>query len=404
MPTQVVDLTDPGFWAGGEVPETIDRMRADAPVARHETASAGPIWSVLSYGHGAAVLSDAKTFSSQNGSLLGSPGVPAGAGKMMALADPPRHRQMRDPVAPFFTHGAVAAHVERIDALTGALIDEALRREVVDFVQDVCSAVPLALMFDLLDLPHEDRGRVRRICDEAFLGDRPERRSRAHQELIPYLFQHALARRAGAGADMVSTLANHPGEQGPLPLEEVVLNLDNILVGGVQTVRHTAGMSALALARHPDAWNSLRAGEVDLGTAVDELLRFTSVGLHVLRTAAHDTELAGQRIRAGDRVVVWVWSANRDPAVFERPHDLLLSRTPNRHLALGRGPHYCIGGLLAKAQLVALLAALVQRVDRLEPVGDPIYNRSIINFGLDAFPVRLVPAPETAAATGKEKS
>lgn len=390
MPPHTVDLTDPEFWASDQVGHHIDAIRAATRVVQHDTWSEGRIWSVLSYHYAASVLADANAFSSQGGSLLGSNGdVPSGAGKMMALCDPPRHRNLRDPVSPFFTPAAAAAHTDRIRALTEDLIDRALRRDVVDFVNDVCSAVPLALMCDLLDIPVGDQSAIRGLCDAAFLSETADERARAHQRLIPYLFTHAAARRSGHGDDMVTALACHQTENGPFSLEEVVLNLDNVLVGGVQTVRHTAAMSVLALVRHPAAWDALRAGEVDVSTAVDELLRWTSVGLHVLRTATRDTELDGNRIRAGDRVVVWTWAANRDPAVFDRPHDLMLSRTPNRHLALGRGPHYCIGAPLARVQLRILLTTLIDRVERLELMGEVVHNRSIINFGLDRLPVRL---------------
>ncbi len=176
------------------------------------------------------------------------------------------------------------------------------------------------------------------MCDRAFLGDTPEERAEAHQQLLPCLFAIGLRRQGDPRDDLISSLVTHEVDGRRLPLDEALLNLDNILVGGVRTVRHTSSTAMLALTRHPDAWEAMREDGYDPELGVEELLRWTSVGLHVLRTARTDTELAGRRVRAGERVVVWTPAANRDETEFEEPDRLRLDRTPNRHLALGWGP------------------------------------------------------------------
>lgn len=392
VPAPSVDLTDATVWSRPGIRELVDGLRGDSPVRRTETATEGPIWSVLSYRHATAVLTDPATFSSTGGSLLGSGAgvVPAGSGRMMALTDGPRHRALRAPALPFLSPQGARSAAGRIAELAAAAVDDAVRRGEVDLV-DMVSTVPLVVMCDLLDIPAADRDRVVRVCDDAFLGTTAEQRQAGHRRLIPYLFEQAMLRRMRPGDDLVSKLATHEFDGRPLPIEDVVLNLDNILVGGVQTVRHTAAMGIRTLMEHPEAWRALRDGEVDLGSAVDELLRWTSVGLHMLRTATTDVELGGQSIRAGDRVVVWTWAANHDPAAFDHPEELRLDRSPNRHLALGLGAHYCIGAPLAKAELGAIYTALFERVERIELVGTPRFNQSIINFGFDHLPVRLHP-------------
>jgi cytochrome P450 len=282
----------------------------------------------------------------------------------------------------------VRGSAERITDLAETVIAQAVERGEVDLV-DVLAQVPLAVMCDLLGIPAEDRDLVVSVCDEAFLAQTPQGRRGGHQKLLPYLLGQVMQRRMQPSDDLISTLATHRIGGKLLPIEDVVLNLDNIVVGGVQTVRHTAAMSIWALLQHPDCWRQLRTGEVALDTAIDELLRFTSVGLHVLRTATRQVELGGQVIEAGDKVAVWTWSADHDPAMFDRPEELLLGRTPNRHLALGVGAHYCVGAPLAKAELGAIYAALLDQVAELELTGDPVYNSSIINFGFDHLPVRL---------------
>jgi len=390
--TATVDLSDPGLWSRSDLPELIGDLRATAPVRRTETARDGPIWSVLSYELGSEVLTDPATYSSAGGSLLGSGAgqTPAGAGKMMALTDPPRHRELRAPVLPYFSPKGVKNSADRIADLAASAVGNAVTRGEVDLV-DVVSTVPLVVMCDLLDISGDDRDLVVRMCDEAFLAQTPGARRAGHQKLIPYLFQQAMQRRVDPREDLISRLANYRIKGRLLPIEDVVLNLDNIVVGGVQTVRHTAAMSIWALSEHPECWHQLQAGEADLASATDELLRWTSVGLHVLRTATRRVELGGQTIEAGDRVVVWTWAANHDPAMFGRPEEIRLDRSPNRHLALGVGPHYCVGAPLAKAELVAIYRALLDQVDAVEPAGEPVHNQSIINFGFDHLPVRLHP-------------
>ncbi|MEC3978294.1 cytochrome P450 [Amycolatopsis sp. H20-H5] len=390
MSTTTVDLTDPDLWARPDVGEIVGELRAQAPVQRTETALDGPVWSVLTYELGSQVLMDSATYSSTGGSLLGSGlgQTPAGAGKMMALSDGPRHRELRAPVLPYFSPKGVRGSADRISELAASVVADAVERGEVDLV-DVLATVPLVVMCDLLGIPGDDRDLVVSVCDEAFLAQTPEARRAGHQKLIPYLFEKAMQRRMEPSDDLISTLATHRIKGRLLPIEDVVLNLDNIVVGGVQTVRHTAAMSVWTLLNRPEAWRQLADGEVDLGAATDELLRFTSVGLHVLRTATRQVELGGQVIEAGDKVAVWTWSADHDPAMFDRPGELLLDRSPNRHLALGVGAHYCVGAPLAKAELGAIYTALTDQVAGLEPVGDPVFNRSIINFGFDRLPVRL---------------
>lgn len=391
MVNTTIDLTDPGLWARPDVPAVIEELRREAPVHRTETADDGPVWSVLTYELAAEVLKNAAVFSSEGGSLLGSGEgkTPVGSGRMMALTDPPRHRELRAPATPFFSNSGVRGAAVSIGALAGELFDKAVAQGEADLV-DVVSALPLAVMCDLLDVPTEDREMVVRVCDVAFLGNTPEERRAGHQQLIPYLLQQVMRRRSDPRDDLISKMATHRVAGRLLPIEDVVLNLDNIVVGGVQTVRHTAAMGLLTLVRHPQLWDRLRRGEAQMDSAVDELLRWTSVGLHTLRTATRDTELNGCRIKRGDRVAVWVWSANRDPAAFDRPEEILLDRSPNRHLALGLGAHYCIGAPLAKAELGALFSAALERVAEIVPDGPVRYNRSVINFGLDHFPVRLI--------------
>jgi cytochrome P450/surfactin synthase thioesterase subunit len=305
------DLSDTGYWQGPDVAERVEALRAVSPVCRTVVPGDGAVWSVLSYDLALRVLGDGTVYSSTGGSLLGSSpdgGPPAGAGRMMAMCDAPAHRGIRRTVAPFFNTRSTEGYAPRLRRLAEEAVDNGLRDGEVNFV-DVISPVPLTVMCDLLDIPEGDRDRVVALSDAAFLGATAQQRQAGHQDLIRYLFGHAVRHRARPGGGLAGTLATHRIDGAPLPLEDVVLNLDNVLVGGVQTVRHTAAMGMLALLRHPGQFAALWEGRVAMDTAVDELLRWTSSGLHVLRTAACDTELGGVRVRRGEKVVVWTWAA-----------------------------------------------------------------------------------------------
>jgi cytochrome P450 len=149
-------------------------------------------------------------------------------------------------------------------------------------------------------------------------------------------------------------------------------------------------MSFFTLVNRPGAWQALREG-ADIGLAVEELLRWTSVGSHTVRTTKRDATVAGAQIPAGERLVVWFTAANRDETVFARADELDLSRPNNRHLAFGAGLHYCIGAHLARLELRMLLSELIRKVKTAEQTGSAVPTPSIIDLGLEALPLELYP-------------
>ncbi|HEV2756482.1 MAG TPA: cytochrome P450 [Actinomycetota bacterium] len=387
-----LDPTDPVFWFRPDAHDLVASLRRESPVVEHATAHEGTIWSLFSYDAATIVLDDPEVFSSEGGSLLGTgPSAPPGAGKMMALADPPRHRELRSPVRPFFSTKHVGGLKARVHQLAERVVERAIELGEVEFVRDVASILPMEVMCDLMGVPASDRHDVVAMCDSAFLGHTRDERSAGHLRLMGYLFELALDRRRAPRHDIVSAVATHRIDGELLPLEDVVLNCDNVLVGGVQTVRHAASMGLHTLVNHPGAWQALRGG-ADLDLAVEELLRWTSVGSHTVRTTKRAASVAGAQIPAGQRLVVWFTSANRDETVFARADELDLSRANNRHLAFGAGLHYCIGAHLARLELRILLSELIRKVRTAEQTGSAVPTPSIIDLGLESLPLKLYPA------------
>ena len=144
----------------------------------------------------------------------------------------------------------------------------------------------------------------------------------------------------------------------------------------------------MALTSNPDVQRRLRADRSLLPAAVEEMLRWWTPVMHFRRTAAADTELAGVKIRAGDKVVVWFAAANRDPATFPDPDTFDPGRSPNEHLSFGHGPHFCLGAHLARVQMRAMFGAVLDLLGEIEPAGEPVRLRSNFQNGIKSLPVR----------------
>ena len=193
------------------------------------------------------------------------------------------------------------------------------------------------------------------------------------------------------GDDVLSSLRRPAPGGGRLTDEEIVLNCYGLILAGDETGRLALQAAVYELARRPDQWRALRDA-ADLALAVDEILRWSTPVMHIGRTAVTDTEIGGQRVRAGDIVTAGNGTANRDPAVFARPDRLDLSRAPNPHLALGFGPHFCLGAYLGRLELASVLAELRATVSAITVCGATRRIYSTFLQGFCELPVALTPA------------
>ncbi|MEU1463378.1 cytochrome P450 [Streptomyces sp. NPDC005727] len=412
----VPDVFDPRRYAAG-VPHADYRVLRDHhPVAWQEEAEvlgwpAGPgFWAVTRHADVVRVLKDPATFSSHLGATQirdPDPDDLPFIRRMMLNQDPPDHGRLRRLVSRAFTPGRVdrfaAVARERARTLLARALREARSGDgTVDLVAAVTDEYALLNLADLLGVPESDRGLLlhwtRRVIgyqdpDEAAppvldgTGRPVNPRSPASlRDMFAYARQLAAHKRRSPADDILTTLAHDEDLAGA----ELEMFFFLLTVAGNDTVRGAAPGGLLALMEHPDAYRRLRSGEVGLGPAVDELLRWHPPVLTFRRTAARDTELAGRRIRAGEKVVVFHASANRDERVFTDPGRLDLTRSPNPHVSFGDGPHVCLGAHFARLQLRLLHEEVLRALPGPRPAGPA--RRLVSNFinGVKSLPAYVV--------------
>jgi cytochrome P450 len=370
------------------------QMREQAPVTWHEPGDFPGFWSVTRYEDVRTVLRDVETFSSAAGILLRpiEQGADPGGGRTMALSDPPRHTVIRGAIAGHFSPRHLRMLQESAATTARSIVRRATAAEKIDFVSDIAAVLPVEIICAFLDLPAEDRPRIVRWTNDAFCAGTARERSIAHMMILDYFTTLAGKRRSEPADDLVSVLATMEIDGHPMPVHEIVLNCDNLLVGGTENTRlaMTGGMAALL--EHPEQWELLRTRFDEVAdTALDEILRWTSSATHLMRQTTKRTELGGTVIEQGEFVVCWLPSANRDGEQFPDPDVFDIRRSPNRHLALGIGPHYCVGTQLAKLEMRAILRELTEQVAEIVPAGLPEHLDSIVVNGLRALPLTLVP-------------
>ncbi|MEV6168851.1 cytochrome P450 [Streptomyces sp. NPDC051954] len=411
----VPDVFDPRRYAAG-VPYAAYRVLRDHhPVARQEEPEvlgwpAGPgFWAVTRHADVVRVLRDSTTYSSHLGATQirdPDPDDLPFIRRMMLNQDPPQHGRLRRLVSRAFTPGRIerftAVARERARTLFARALETARAADgTVDLVTAVTDDYALLNLADLLGVPERDRGLLlhwtRRVIgyqdpDEAGPpvldsdGKPVNPRSPAMlKDMFAYARQLAAYKRRYPDDDVMTTLA-HDAELADAELEMFFFLLT---VAGNDTVRSAAPGGLLALAEHPQAYELLRTEKAELALAVDELLRWHPPVLTFRRTAAQDTELAGQSIRRGEKVVVFHASANRDERVFAHPERLDLSRSPNPHVSFGDGPHVCLGAHFARLQLRVLYGEALRTLPGLRLARRP--ERLVSNFinGLKSLPVRM---------------
>ncbi len=402
-----IELHDIDAWHRHGYPwEGWARLRREAPVYWYERPGIDPAWMVTRYADVRAVSADPSTFIN-GGPQLRYAGqdynVRARSAKLrkadlhgwdpdvvddMIYLDAAEHGRLRSLMARSFTPARCRRMAAELDA-TAADIVAGFDAKLADggevcLVNDLAVKLPLATICSMLGLPASDWADIHRWTDAMFDvdtmrwaqpgEDRRALRKRLHGEFHAYIDEVIAHKRAHPGDDLATQLVQSRPAGDPLLHQELHGYLKLLISGGNETTRNATSRGVLALLERPDQVARFHAeGEAVLETLVEEVVRFTSPVIQFVRTAKRDTTVGGTKVRAGEMVVLWYPSANRDEAVFDQPGLLDVGRFPNEHVGFGHGVHFCLGANLARWELRAIFRALGRSgtLGRLQVAGEP---------------------------------
>jgi cytochrome P450 len=386
---------DPDVWTSGAPYDALARLRAEAPVHRVELPQLPPIWLLTRHVDVIRTSRDDATFSSSTGNTFVA--VPAGPDSaMLPSLDPPRHTMIRRLVNQAFTARNVGKLESRLRRTAASIVDRVLDLGECDVVREISAEMSLQVIAEVLGVPQEDRLKIfdwsnaigsLGIEDPDYAPD-PKSLADAGTAMFAYCQDLVAQRRASEPHDDILgalLAARVDGEA----LTDAQLNEFFLLlaVAGNETTRNTLSHSIHALSQHPQQRARLATPGATTPAVVDELLRWSTPVLHFRRTATIDTEIAGQKIAAGDWVVMHYLSANRDEQIFDEPRRFDISREPGPHVAFGGlGTHFCLGAQLAKLEIAVMLDELYTRVPNLSTTTEPTRLRSAFFHGIKSLP------------------
>jgi cytochrome P450 len=395
-----IDVADPRLYQEDRWGPYFARLRREAPVHYCPESAYGPYWSVTRFKDIMTVEVNHEIYSSA--AELGGIQVEDQPRNMdrpsFIRMDPPKHTHQRRVVAPIVASANLANMEGTIRERTARVLDALPRGETFDWVDRVSIELTTMMLATLFDFPFEDRRQLTWWSDVAVANVRaPDAPVHSETERFAELTRMAeymgrlWAERAAQPPrfDLLSMLA-HGQATRDMPPREFMGTLGLLIVGGNDTTRNTMSGGLLALHRHPDQWAKLRANPALLPGLVQETIRWQTPVIHMRRTARVDAELGGQRIRAGDKVVMWYVSGNRDEEVIDDPEGFVIDRPrPRHHLSFGSGIHRCVGDRLAELQLHVLWEEILRRGLRIEVVGEPVRAYSNFLRGIKSLTVRI---------------
>jgi cytochrome P450 len=416
-----INLNDPRIFERAEAHDAFRILRREAPVHWNPgTDELNGFWSLVKYDDILFVSRNPNLFISSKG--IAGPGLrhpeletrvietaQGSGGASIITMDPPRHVKLRRLVNKGFTPRAVNAMEAEIRRMTTEVLDEIAAKGECDFVVDVAAQLPLAVICGMMGLDREHWPLMFELTNSVLGSGDPEYQTQVSEDergskeaarqtsmqgvlrMFGFFNEMMAQRRREPKEDLVSILVDSEVDGEKLSERDILEFCFLLVVAGNETTRNAISGGLAVLAENPHERARLQADMTLIDSAVEEILRWTSPLHHMSRVATADVEIRGQQIKAGDRVIMWYPSANRDEEIFEDPYRFDITRNPNEHLAFGIGEHFCLGAGFARKEIRVMFEELFRRFPDIEVVGPPERLRSNFINGIKHLPVTYTP-------------
>ena len=401
-----IRLGDPLLWLRPDREGIFAKLRAERPVSFHEEPDFPEVprgagfWSLTRYADVVRASCDAETFISGRGSNIGDLPIEIAEffGSMINM-DAPRHTKLRKLVSAGFTPRTIRQLEEGVRVQARRIVDAVAPKGTCDFVEEVAAALPLRIICDMMGIPESDHRRIYELTNVILgVGD-PEYGSTladlmaAAMELFQYAQALGEERRVRPRDDMTTSLMQAEVDGERLTTQELGSFFILLVVAGNETTRNAISHGVKALTDFPDQrarW--LADFDRVAPTAVEEIVRWATPVIHFRRTATRDLEVGGEKIRAGQKVVLWYNSANRDERMFQDPYRFDVTRTPNDHVGFGAGgPHFCLGANLARREIRVMFEEVLGRLPDIRVTAPPDMLQSFFIHGIKRMRVEFTP-------------
>ena len=403
---QICELDKWETFINGQPFDIFKRLREEAPIYWHEESLdfEPGFWALSKHEDIVRVSKDPMTFSSAVGGHLMTMGDPevvdpsavaAIIGNMIGM-DPPDHQIYRKMVAPSFTPKAIRTLEGDMRLKIRELLENVEDKGEFNFVTEISEQLPLWVLCEMMGIPESERPKIRDLVNNLTDASIQQDPNNAFQIWVNYMELFKMGRdmieerRKNPTDDLMSVVANTKIEGGELPPELLDGFFLLMFIAGNETTRNTLTGGLMPLTDNPEEREKLLKDPALISNATDEMLRWVTSVIYFRRTATKDTNIRGQDIKAGDKVVMWYGSANRDEDIFKDGHLFRVEReNAKKHLAFGAGEHLCLGNRLGHMQIRVLFEELLDRFPNIHSISDPVRIPSNFLAGISELKVRI---------------
>ena len=362
-----IDLLDVGLFAGRREHEAFRRLRAEAPVHFNPEPDGPGFYALTRYDHIARIAQDHQRFISGQGTQIRDKRAEGSGHPSVHNADPPVHGRLRSVGMPALRRSVLNARADAFRRCIVDLIEQTPSGAPFDFVDQIAVRIPMIIFAETLGVPEAMQPVLvdwANTMSDIFATE--EAQSKARADLFAYFRTLAEEKRAQPGDDMATALVHGTIDEAPLSQEQLDAYFMVLTVAGNETTRNLLSGGLEQLALQPEDFQRLRDEPGLVPVAVEEMVRWVSPIIQMRRTATEDTDLFGTPVQAGDKVVLYFASANRDERMFERPDLFQVDRKANPHMGFGFGPHFCLGVHLARIEAQIFFEEIARRLTRIE--------------------------------------